>query len=117
MDFSEKWGRDIEEAVKLALNDLKLERDQVEVIVLEEPTKGFLGFGSKLAKVRVQKIADKKVAIEEKKENVSNITEKTEYKTELQKKENKAQAGNKNKTEQKKSGKERKNSLQKRRKA
>lgn len=55
MDFSEKWGKDVEDAVRLALQDLKLNRDQVEVIVLEEPTKGFFGLGSKLAKVRVQK--------------------------------------------------------------
>lgn len=54
MDFSEKWGTDVEEAVKLALIDLKLTRDEVEVIVLEEPSKGFFGIGSKLAKVRVQ---------------------------------------------------------------
>ena len=43
MDFSEKWGTDVEEAVKLALIDLKLERDEVEVTVLEEPSKGFFG--------------------------------------------------------------------------
>ena len=55
MDYSEKWGRDVEEAVSLALIDLRLNRDQVEVIVLEEPAKGFFGIGSKLAKVRVQK--------------------------------------------------------------
>lgn len=55
MDYSEKWGRDVEEAVNLALIDLKLNRDQVEVIILEEPAKGFFGIGSKLAKVRVQK--------------------------------------------------------------
>lgn len=55
MDFSEKWGTDVEEAVKLALLDLKLDRDEVEVIVLEEPSKGFFGIGSKLAKVRVEK--------------------------------------------------------------
>lgn len=54
MDFSEKWGTDVEEAVKLALIDLKLERDEVEVTVLEEPSKGFFGIGSKLAKVRVE---------------------------------------------------------------
>lgn len=53
MDYSEKWGTDIEEAVKLALIDLKLSRDEVEVIVLEQPSKGFFGIGSKLAKVRV----------------------------------------------------------------
>jgi len=55
MDFSEKWGTDVEEAVKLALIDLKLERDEVEVTILEEPSKGFFGIGSKLAKVRVEK--------------------------------------------------------------
>ena len=41
MDFSEKWGKDVEDAVRLALQDLKVERDQVEVIVLEEPSRGF----------------------------------------------------------------------------
>ncbi len=55
MDFSEKWGKDVDEAVRLALMDLKLTEDQVNVIVLEEPTKGFFGLGSKLAKVRVEK--------------------------------------------------------------
>lgn len=54
MDFSEKWGTDVEEAVKLALIDLKLERDEVEVTVLEEPSRGFFGIGAKLAKVRVE---------------------------------------------------------------
>lgn len=56
MDYSEKWGRSVEEATDLALKDLKLDFDQVEIIILEEPSKGFFGIGSKLAKVRVQKI-------------------------------------------------------------
>ena len=56
MDYTEKWGKDIEEAVSLALIDLKVSREEVEVTVLEEPTKGFLGLGAKLAKVRVEKI-------------------------------------------------------------
>lgn len=55
MDYSEKWGKDVDDAVKLALNDLRCTMDQVEVIVLEEPSKGFFGIGSKLAKVRVQR--------------------------------------------------------------
>ncbi|MEI8216126.1 MAG: RNA-binding cell elongation regulator Jag/EloR [Eubacteriales bacterium] len=55
MDFSEKYGKDIEDATKLALKDLDLKIDEVDVIVLEEPSKGFLGIGSKLAKVRVEK--------------------------------------------------------------
>ena len=53
MNFSEKYGNNIDEAVELALKDLKATKDDVEVEVLEEPSKGFLGLGSKLAKVRV----------------------------------------------------------------
>lgn len=53
MRSSEKWGVDVDTAVDLALKELKLERDEVEVEVLEESSNGFLGIGSKLAKVRV----------------------------------------------------------------
>lgn len=55
MDFSEKWGTDVNTAVKLALDDLKLTIDEVDVTVLEEPSRGFFGIGSKLALVRVEK--------------------------------------------------------------
>ena len=55
MDYTEKWGKDVDEAVALALIDLKVSKEEVEVTVLEEPTKGFLGLGAKLAKVRVEK--------------------------------------------------------------
>ena len=55
MDYTEKWGKDVDEAVALALIDLKVSKEDVEVTVLEEPTKGFLGLGAKLAKVRVEK--------------------------------------------------------------
>ncbi|MDO4552644.1 MAG: RNA-binding cell elongation regulator Jag/EloR [Bacillota bacterium] len=67
MDFSEKWGRSVEEAVSLALNDLKVPLEEVKVTVLEEPTKGFLGLGSKLAKVRVEKLPPQEKKREEKK--------------------------------------------------
>lgn len=77
MDYSEKWGVDVEEAVKLALMDLKLSRDEVEVTVLEEPSKGFFGIGSKLAKVRVEK---KKPAEPEKKEETPAENKKKEEK-------------------------------------
>ena len=56
MKYSEKWGDSIESAVELALQDLKLTRDKVTVTVLEEPSKGFFGIGSRLAKVRVEEI-------------------------------------------------------------
>ena len=53
MRSSEKWGVDVDTAVDLALKELKLTKDEVEVEVLEESSSGFLGIGSKLAKVRV----------------------------------------------------------------
>ena len=49
----EKWGASTDEAVELALAELNLSRDDIEIEVLEEPSKGFWGIGSKLAKVRV----------------------------------------------------------------
>lgn len=70
MDFSEKWGKDVDEAVRLALIDLKLTEDQVNIIVLEEPTKGFLGLGAKLAKVRVEKKHESLKAEEKKEEKI-----------------------------------------------
>ncbi|MCQ2551750.1 MAG: protein jag [Clostridia bacterium] len=60
MKYAEKWGDSIDAAVELALQDLKLTKDQVTVTVLEEPSKGFLGIGAKLAKVRVEEIAKEK---------------------------------------------------------
>ena len=42
-----------EEALEVALKELGVSRDQVSVKVLHEPTKGILGLGAKLAKIRV----------------------------------------------------------------
>ena len=55
MDVTEKWGDSIDSAVKLALDDLKCNRDEVEIEVLEQPSRGFFGIGSRLALVRVSK--------------------------------------------------------------
>ena len=63
MDFSEKWGTDVDTAVQLALEDLKLTIDEVDVTVLEEPSRGFFGIGSKLALVRVEKKKSAKTEI------------------------------------------------------
>ncbi len=54
MKFTEKYGASIDEAIKLALIDLKASIENVTVTVLQEPVKGFFGIGSKLAKVRVE---------------------------------------------------------------
>ena len=57
MNSTEKYGTDVETAVQLALEELGVGIDDVEVEVLDEPTKGFLGtgLGRKLAFVRVSK--------------------------------------------------------------
>lgn len=68
MRFSEKWGKDIKTATDLALKDLKASIDEVKVTVLEEPSKGFLGIGSKLALVRVELIEKAEAVVEEIKE-------------------------------------------------
>ncbi len=39
MKYSEKWGDSIDAAVELALQELKLSKDQVTITVLEEPSK------------------------------------------------------------------------------
>lgn len=67
LDIVEKWGDSVEQAVELALRDLKLSREEVDVEIVEEPTRGFLGIvGNKLARVRVsRKVADEEKAPEE----------------------------------------------------
>lgn len=83
MDVTEKWGDDIDSAVELALAELKLTRDEVDVTVLEEPSRGFFGIGSKLALVRVEK-KKTEPALEIKKESKKpakvEITEEKESK-------------------------------------
>ena len=80
MNYSEKYGNSIDEAVGLALKDLKVDKDAVTVTVLEEPSKGFLGLGSKLAKVRVQLKEEEPVldpATEQKVETAETVKEET----------------------------------------
>ncbi|MCC5909528.1 MAG: protein jag [Clostridiaceae bacterium] len=55
MKSIETTGKTIDEAIKLGLQQLEKEREEVEVKVLEVPSKGFLGIlGAKLAKVRLE---------------------------------------------------------------
>lgn len=90
MIFSEKWGDTVDAAVEMALKDLKLTIEQVNVTVLEEPSKGFFGIGSKLALVRVEKKEEQAEKKPEKKAEPSpvktegkkpEVKEKTEEKT------------------------------------
>ncbi len=53
-------GKTVEEAVKKALKELKIERSKVKIQVLSEEQKGLFGMpGAKPAKVRVSVIKNK----------------------------------------------------------
>ena len=59
MSYVIKRAKTVDEAVREALKELNLEKDQVKVEVIEEPSKGFLGLiGSKEATVKVSKKED-----------------------------------------------------------
>lgn len=64
----DKIAKTVDEAVNEALLELNVSKEEVEIEVLEEPTKGLLGIGAKPALVRV---TVKEEAEEVKKENVS----------------------------------------------
>jgi spoIIIJ-associated protein len=53
MDVIESEGKNVTEAVESALKKMGLTREQVEVQVLQEPSGGFMGIGSKPARVRI----------------------------------------------------------------
>ena len=55
MKIIEMTGRTVEEAIKNALNELKVTEDKIEVEVLEEGSKGFFKLiGAKPARIRVK---------------------------------------------------------------
>lgn len=67
-----KSAKTIDEAVKLALDELNVTIDSVEVNVLEKPKSGFLGFGAKNALVEVvlkEDVKSEEKIFEEKVEN------------------------------------------------
>ena len=75
MNSVEAEGRTIEEAVASALAQLQVERERVEIEILSQATKGFLGIGGKKARVRAtlrvplsQQVVDHKTPVARKKE-------------------------------------------------
>lgn len=50
----QKRGRTVDEAVKAALEELGADFDDVEIEILEEPNRGILGIGKRLATVQVK---------------------------------------------------------------
>ena len=56
MDAIQKTGKTVDEAVALALGELGITKDEAEIEVIEEGSRGFLGmFGAKDAVVKVKK--------------------------------------------------------------
>lgn len=61
-----KSAKTIDEAISLGLSELDLERDQVDIEILEEPTKKFFGiFGTTEAKVKIIEIKTPEIISEE----------------------------------------------------
>lgn len=58
MNFVEATGKTVDMAIKAAVEQLGVDFDDVKTEILETPSKGLFGLGSKLAKVRVTVISD-----------------------------------------------------------
>ena len=79
MSAKEYTAKSVEEALEKALNEMMLTREDIHYEIVQQPSKGFLGFGQKDAVVRVSK----KDAAETKVEAVEVKAVKTEEKAEL----------------------------------
>jgi spoIIIJ-associated protein len=75
-------AKTVENAVETALKELEVSREEVEVEILEEPSKGLFGIlGSKMAKIRVTvKETAEDIAIE----FLTNVFEEMGFKVELE---------------------------------
>ena len=67
MSGKEYTAKSVEEALEKALNEMMLTRDDIDYEVVQQPSKGFLGFGQKDAVVRVNKKVIEEVKVEVKK--------------------------------------------------
>ena len=56
MDQAEASGKTVEDALRSALNRLGASREEVEIVILDEGKRGFLGRGGRDAMVRVERI-------------------------------------------------------------
>jgi spoIIIJ-associated protein len=79
MSAKEYTAKSVEEALEKALNEMMLTREDIHYEIVQQPSKGFLGFGQKDAVVRVSK----KDAAETKVEAVEVKDVKTEEKAEV----------------------------------
>lgn len=85
MKFTEKTGKTVEEAVKIALEELKVSKDKVQIEVLEEPSRGIFGLiGTKQARVKVI-VLDKpdQLAVDFLKDVLKTMDLEAQYETKL----------------------------------
>ena len=73
MSGKEYTAKSVEEALEKALNEMFLTREDIDYEVVQQPSKGFLGFGQKDAVVRVSKKVIEEVKEAPKKEIVKEI--------------------------------------------
>lgn len=65
MEYFECTGATVEEAIENGLKENNLTKEQVEVEIIQEATKGFFGIGKTLAKVKLtKKMTDSQRAVE-----------------------------------------------------
>lgn len=83
MSGKEYTAKTIEEAIETALNEMMLTRDDIEYEVISQPSKGFLGIGSKQAVVRVTK--KEAIPILEKIEKIEKELKEEQYSPEIHK--------------------------------
>ncbi|OPZ94845.1 MAG: R3H domain protein [Firmicutes bacterium ADurb.Bin419] len=77
----EKTGKTVQEAIELALEELKCDRDSVDIEVIEEGTKGIFGLiGNKMARV---KVTQKESNSEKAKEFLLSVFEKMNVEAEI----------------------------------
>ncbi len=78
-----KVGKNLDEAINEGLAELGLSRDEAEIEVIDEGSKGFLGLGAKEACVRIYgKISIENRAVKFLSSMVSRICDDVEYETE-----------------------------------
>ncbi|MBR6688701.1 MAG: Jag N-terminal domain-containing protein [Clostridia bacterium] len=72
--MTEEYGKTVEEAIRKGLETLKVSREDVKIIVIDEPSNGMLGIlSSKMAKVRLT--VEKKVDDEQLQKTVEKANE------------------------------------------
>ncbi len=90
-------GETIEEATQKGLAELNLKKEDVEILVIDAPSKGFLGFGKKDARIQIIKKAKEEIQPkealkqekQEQKQNFKEIKKETKQAEKQEKKEQK----------------------------